>query len=49
MQRSARFWRLFDYSKLDEQIEKFRQLADAYKKDNTAYYGEYLANILFGE
>jgi hypothetical protein len=40
-------WRLFDYSALDEQIEKFRSLADAYKKDNMAYYGEYLSGILF--
>lgn len=49
MPRSRRFWRLLDYSRLDEQIEKFRQLAEAYKKDNRAYYGEYLSNILFGE
>lgn len=42
-------WRIFDYSELDEQIEKFRQLADAYKKENSAYYGEYLSRILFEE
>jgi len=40
-------WRLFDYSELDEQIENFRRLAYAYKKDNMAYYGEYLSGILF--
>ena len=42
-------WRIFDYSELDGQIEKFRQLAEEYKKSNTSYYGEYLASILFGE
>ncbi len=44
-----RAWRPFDYSGIDEQIEKFRQLADAYRQDNIAYYGEYLSSILFGE
>jgi hypothetical protein len=49
MLRLERIWRLFDYSEIDEQIGKFRTLAEAYKKDNTAYYGEYLASILFEE
>lgn len=49
MQCLARIWRIFDYSELDAQIEKFRELALAYKRDNTAYYGEYLSSILFGE
>ena len=44
-----RAWRPFDYSGLDEQIEKFRRLAEEYKQDNVAYYGEYLSSILFGE
>jgi len=38
----------FDYSGLDVQIEKFRRLADEYKRNNVAYYGEYLSSILFG-
>lgn len=37
----------FDYSVIDTQIEKFRQLADEYKQANIAYYGEYLSGILF--
>lgn len=49
MQRLERIWRIFDYSELDAQIDKFRKLAQAYKQDNTAYYGEYLSSILFGE
>jgi hypothetical protein len=39
----------FDYSCLDLQIEKFRQLALEYKKSNVEYYGEYLSSILFDE
>jgi hypothetical protein len=49
MWNPGRMWRIFDYSELDGQIEKFRQLAEEYKKSNTSYYGEYLASILFGE
>ena len=45
----GRIWRIFDYSEIDQQIEKFRQLADEYKKSNTSYYGEYLASILFDD
>lgn len=45
----GRKWWFFDYSELDLQIEKFRHLADEYKKSNTSYYGEYLASILFGD
>jgi hypothetical protein len=37
----------FNYSAIDTQIEKFRQLADEYKQANIAYYGEYLSSILF--
>jgi len=44
-----RVWRPFDYSGIDQQIEKFRRLADEYKQDNIAYYGEYLSSILFGD
>ena len=49
MLRREKLWRPFDYSGIDEQIEKFRQLADAYRQDNMAYYGEYLSSILFGD
>jgi len=49
MWNSRRIWRIFDYSELDQQIEKFRQLASEYKKSNTSYYGEYLSSFLFGE
>ncbi len=41
--------RPIDYSGLDVQIEKFRRLAEEYKQNNVAYYGEYLSSILFGE
>jgi len=49
MWNSGRRLRIFDYSELDQQIEKFRQLAAEYKKSNTTYYGEYLSSFLFGE
>ena len=49
MSRLDRVWQPFDYSGIDEQIEKFRRLADEYKQDNMAYYGEYLSSILFGD
>jgi hypothetical protein len=39
----------FDYTAIDHQIDKFRQLALEYKKVNIAYYGEYLSSILFDE
>jgi hypothetical protein len=42
-------WRLFDYSQIDAQIEKIRRLADEYKRENRAYYGEYLSSILFDD
>ena len=45
----GRMWRVCDYSELDRQIEKFRQLAEEYKKSNTSYYGEYLSRFLFGD
>lgn len=49
MLKLIRVWRILDYSELDRQIEKFRELAAEYKKSNTSYYGEYLASILFGD
>ena len=36
-------------AELDEQIEKFRGLADEYKESNKKYYGEYLSRILYDE
>jgi hypothetical protein len=42
-------WKPFDYSCIDQQIEKFRLLAYEYKQANRAYYGEYLSSILFDE
>jgi hypothetical protein len=44
-----RRWRLFDYSDIDAQIEKFRRLANEYKQSNRAYYGEYFSRMLFDE
>ncbi|GFE62674.1 hypothetical protein [Geobacter sp. AOG2] len=49
MWNPRRVWRIFDYSELDQQIEKFRQLAFEYKKSNKSYYGEYLSSFLFGD
>jgi hypothetical protein len=49
MWNPGRMWRILDYSELDRQIEKFRQLAVEYKKSNTSYYGEYLSSILFSD
>ena len=49
MLKFIKVWRFFDYSELDRQIDKFRELAAEYKKSNTSYYGEYLASILFGD
>lgn len=37
----------FDYTCIDQQIAKFRQLAAEYKRANVEYYGEYLSSILF--
>jgi len=38
---------LFPYRLLDSRIAKMRELADQYKQQNRAYYGEYLSSILF--
>ncbi len=38
--------RIIDFSKMDEQIAKFRELRDSYREANRAYYGEYLAALL---
>jgi len=38
--------RIIDFSKMDEQIAKFRKLRDSYRDANRAYYGEYLAALL---
>lgn len=49
MSRLGRVLPAFDYSALDEQIEKFRRLAEEYRQDNVAYYGEYLSSILYDD
>ncbi|MBI1920591.1 MAG: hypothetical protein HYS23_05880 [Geobacter sp.] len=38
--------RLFDFSELDRQIAKMRDLRDSYRAANLAYYGEQLAALL---
>ncbi len=38
--------RLLDFSELDCQIMKLRELRDSYRSANIAYYGEELAAIL---
>ena len=35
-----------DFSKLDEEITKLRELRDSYKAANVALYGESLAELL---
>lgn len=45
----ARIFSPFDYSALDVQIEKFRELAHGYRQANREYYGEYLSGILFDD
>ena len=37
---------LFDFSELDRQIAKIKELRDSYRAENRAYYGEYLAALL---
>ena len=37
---------LFDFSELDRQIAKIKDLRDSYRAANRAYYGDYLASLL---
>ncbi len=37
---------LFDFSELDRQIDKMRELRDSYRAANRAFYGEQLAALL---
>lgn len=37
---------LLDFSELDKQIAKIKELRDSYRAANRAYYGEYLAALL---
>jgi hypothetical protein len=37
---------ILNFSELDNQITKFRNLRDSYREANIAYYGEYLAALL---
>lgn len=38
--------KLFDFTALDQQIEKFRELRDSYRTANVAHYGKNLAKLL---
>lgn len=38
--------RILDFSELDLQIAKMRELRDSYRAANREYYGEYLAALL---
>ena len=40
------FSELTGISKVQRQIEKFRELRDSYRAANRAHYGEYLASLL---
>ena len=37
---------LFDFSELDRQIAKIKDLRDSYRAANRVYYGDYLASLL---
>jgi hypothetical protein len=37
---------ILDFSALDVQISKFRDLRDSYREANRAHYGEFLAALL---
>lgn len=37
---------LFDFSELDRQIDKIKELRDSYRAANRSYYGDYLAALL---
>ncbi len=38
--------KLIDFSELDRQIAKMKELRDSYREANRAIYGEYLAALL---
>jgi hypothetical protein len=38
--------KILDFSELDEQIRKLRELRDSYREANRKHYGEYLAALL---
>ncbi len=38
--------KILDFSDLDRQIEKMRELRDSYRNANVLYYGQYLASLL---
>ena len=37
---------LVDFSELDKQIDKLKDLRDSYREANRAYYGDFLAAML---
>lgn len=39
---------MLDFSELDKQIEKMRELRDSYRRANILHYGEHLAAMLDG-
>ena len=39
-------FKLMDFSELDEQIAKLKDLRDSYRAANRAFYGDYLAALL---
>jgi hypothetical protein len=39
-------FKFIDFSELDRQIAKIKELRDSYRVANRSYYGEYLAALL---
>lgn len=39
-------FRLLNFSELDKQLEKIRELRDSYREANIAYFGEHLSKML---
>jgi hypothetical protein len=46
MKISLPAFRLIDFSEIDEQIAKIKELRDSYRAANRAYFGEDLAALL---
>jgi hypothetical protein len=46
MKISLPAFKLMDFSELDKQIAKIRELRDSYRAANRAFYGDYLAALL---
>lgn len=39
-------FKIIDFSELDRQIDKIKDLRDSYRAANRVFYGEYLAGLL---